>query len=103
MANNFIKPLTLLSFGILLTGFVFFKSGNFEKPDLYPSATLNLISDTPRAKKPDSNLIFNPEMISTSKSGIVLDQKIMFKPNDSVTKEILESGKKKSQKPKNKK
>lgn len=93
-----IKTLTLLSFTILLTSFIAFKEGTFDKYFNHKSdspQTLNreqainsgvMPVDTPTVKKVDTIKV-NPAMLSTSKSLILLDQKIKFRIKDSLKKD----------------
>ena len=90
-----VKTLTLFSFIILLTSFIAFKAGTFDKYFKHESErpqTLNseqainsgvIPVDTPTVKKVDTIKV-NPTMMSTSKSLILLDQKIKFPIKDSL-------------------
>ena len=90
-----VKTLTLLSFTILLTSFIAFKAGTFDKYLNLESDSQQTLSseltvdsgimtvDSPTVKKVDTVKI-NPAMFPTSKSLIILDQKIKFPINDSL-------------------
>ena len=89
-----LKSLTLFSFVILLTGFITFKTGTFDKylktdseVEIRENKRLgnseSMQVDTPSVKTVDTTR-FNPTMLSTSKSGIVIDQKIKFSIEDAL-------------------
>jgi hypothetical protein len=89
-----VKALTLVCFGILLTSFIVFKSGTFDKYLNTDSKVLprenkqisnleNIPKDTPTIKAVDTVKV-NPTMFSTSKSLILIDQKIKFPIQDSL-------------------
>ncbi len=103
--NKTIKTLTLVSFVILLTSFIAFKSGTFDKylkGENDKSISVNSVAyktegapvDTPPIKTFDTVRV-NPTMLSTSKSMIVYDQKMEFPKKDSLKKDSTKSAPKK--------
>lgn len=96
--NRTLKLLTLSVFIFLLTSFVAFKSGTFDRfltTESSSSPILNqaqiskfgeMVVDTPPAKKADTMRI-NPRILPTSKSGILFDQEINFQVEDSLKKD----------------
>lgn len=94
--SRIVKTLTLFSFIFLLTSFIAFKEGAFDNyfnQKNRSSRTLNsekpneigvMPIDTPPAEKVDTVKV-NPTMLSTSKSMILLDQKIEYPIKDSLT------------------
>lgn len=89
-----VKTLTLVCFGFLLTSLIAFKSGVFDKyfktdgeelsrENRQVSNLESMPTDTPTIKAIDTVRV-NPTMLSTSKSVILLDQKIKFPIKDSL-------------------
>ena len=89
--SKILKALTLVGFVVLLTSFIVFKTGSFDKYLNSGNEQLNNLQsmplDTPSAKKTDTTRL-NPAMMSTSKSGIILDQKIKFPVKDTLKKKL---------------
>jgi len=96
--SKILKTLTLVCFGFLLTSLVAFKSGAFDKYftsnnedlDIENAGVSNAESfsiDTPKIKAVDTVRV-SPTMLPTSKSIIIIDQKLQFPPQDSL-KNIL--------------
>lgn len=95
-----IKILTLFSFIILLSGFIAYKSGTFDKyfnnendgpQTLNSEQVINselVPVDTSTVKQMDTIKV-NPTMMSTSKSLILVDQKIKFPIHDSLIYERI--------------
>ena len=82
-SSKFIRAITLSGFVILMTGFVAYRSNLFEKymeadnnRSILKSKLINdPVIDSPVVEKKD------PAMMSTSKSMILIDDKIKIKPN----------------------
>jgi hypothetical protein len=93
-----IKALTLFSFTLLLISFIAFKAGAFDKflkSETSNSQILNseqaiilktIPVDTSPVKKADT-MKANPTILSTSKSVIIIDQKLKFPIKDSLKKD----------------
>jgi hypothetical protein len=92
---------------ILVTGFIAFKAGTFDKY-LYPetnrpeSDSTLILQRSPVQKELDSlsrttalDSVENPTMLSTSKSLILIDQKVKFPLKDSVKRDSVKSSTKK--------
>ncbi len=98
--NKTLKLLTLFGFCVFLSAFVAFKAGIFDKylgtesrttPMPRNEQAINveaIYGDTLPVKKADSIKV-NPTMLSTSKSLIVVDQKIEFPIKDTLKGDSL--------------
>lgn len=101
-----LKFVTILSFVILVAGFVGFRAGVFEHylpqngDDSNPylneqlANTQGLPVDSPPLKKADSIRI-SPEMLGTSKSAIMIDQHMRFPATDSLKSDSVAPTRKK--------
>ncbi|MDZ4663900.1 MAG: hypothetical protein SGJ15_03385 [Bacteroidota bacterium] len=91
--NNLIRSVTLLSFIVLLSGFVAFKGGAFDNylsanNSVYPDhQTTDMPIDSPTPKKNVQKKKKNPDMMYSSKSMVLTDQEFFIgDPKDSVQK-----------------
>jgi hypothetical protein len=78
------QGLTLTVFLLLLTSFIAYKTGKLDKYLISGDnskeqqiASQNLPIDSPKVKKRDT-VRQNPAMMSTSKSMVIIDQKVKF-------------------------
>jgi hypothetical protein len=82
--KKLLQVLTLTLFLLLLTSAIAYKTGKLDKyltqgdnSKEQQLASQSLPVDSPKVKKPDT-VLQNPAMMSTSKSMIMIDQKVKF-------------------------
>jgi hypothetical protein len=86
MKSNLVKIITISSFIVLICLFVLYRNGNFDPPANLETAELNSMAlDTPEVKTVDSVAVM-PEIMPSSKSGVIFKDRIQKPANDSAKK-----------------
>jgi hypothetical protein len=86
MRSNPVKIITISGFILLVGSFVLYRNGNFDPPASLETAELNSIAlDTPEVKAADSLTVI-PQIMPSSKSGVIFREHIKEPVNDSAKK-----------------